>query len=357
MKHKLALILLFLTSCSFAPIPINVNLLEDGFPEAKGSFAIATPSSQLNLLPNISAQTTGTLGPFSSPITGVALDIKPIANFLNIDLNIPNQNGFLIDFKNQNIPAQLNSASLSYQLELSKTGPVVAKFSLQTYLAPNGTDDLVQDKYKLGQEQTVNFTGASLANTISLNAEQLRGINEKELRLVIVITEGTLNFATTGAASISYELSKLELNIAQVTTSIRQAVPTQNGISFNFANAELPATGRIINLGVDYGIKLNITGNLQGSVNSQVYLAPANVTDILQEKYALGTPQPIDLSQTSQRITERANFNQEQLKVLDTKTAKFIILITGDSSLALGQTIEIDYEFDKLELFGGYSLN
>ncbi len=351
-------LLLMLSACSFAPIAINVNLLESDLPEAKGNFAITTPSSQIDLTKNLSASKSGNIGPFTSPFAPFTVDIAQAANVLNLNLTIPNEQGFNIDFSNQTLAADLNAASLSYTLELSKTGPITAAISMQAYLAPDNAESPLQTKYLLGDEVQFSLltTRTEVQKTVLLNAEQLAGIKEKKLRLAIVITGGTLSFSEVGEANLNYDLTNLSLNVSSVTTELNQTVPSENGIVFDFSKQNIP-TERLKNLGLDYSLQLTLAGNLNGLVKSQLYIAPNNGEAILQQRYVFGSAKTIDLSQNSVTLTDRANFNKDQLAMLDSKTAKVILLITGESSLSLGQTIEVQYEFTKLQLFGGYSLN
>ncbi len=355
---KTCILIFILSACSFAPIAININLLEADLPEAKGSFAIRTPSSQIDLTNNLSTSKSGSIGPFTSPLAPFTVDIAQAAKLLNLNLNIPNEQGFNLDFSNQTLAADLNAASLSYTLELSKTGPITASISMQAYLAPDNAESPLQTKYLLGDEVQFSLltTRTELQKTVLLNAEQLVGIKQKKLRLVIVITGGTLSFSSVGEASLNYDLTSLSLDVASVTTELSQTVPSEEGIVLDFSNQNIP-TERLKNLGLDYSLQLALSGNLNGIVKSQLYIAPNNGEAILQQRYAFGSAKTIDLSQNSVSLNDRANFNKDQLAMLDSKTAKVILLITGESSLSLGQTIEVQYEFTKLQLYGGYSLN
>lgn len=350
---------LTLVACSFAPLPIRVDLLAGGdLPGTSGNFELVTPGTSLDLTPYLGASRTGTLGPFSAPVAGVNIDVLQAAALLGLELTIPGESGFDIDFSDQAIAANLTEASLGYVLTLTTTGTVTGEIGLQAYLAPANAPSLIASSYLLGGVQRVRLASGEtrLERIVSLNAEQLRGISEGRLRLAIAVVEGTLSFSAAGQASITYALSSLTLTIGTVNAQVREKIPTAEGELLDFSEQELPF-GRIVSLGFDYAVQLELDAVVTGKAKLQLYIAPADAADVFDPEYQFGKSQPLDLGQPVSSLEDRAELTGAQRDILRDKRLRFGILVTGEAGVTLGEPLRMSYRFTQLELFGGYAIN
>ena len=349
---------LSLAACSFAPLPISINLLENGaLAGTSGSFELLTPANEVDLTPYLGASARGTLGPFESPFAGFSVDVVQAAALLGLDIVIPDGDGFDIDFSDQALPADLTEATLSYTLDLSTTGGVSGQIGLQPYLAPADSSSLISPAYALGGVQQVTLDGDSgLESIVSLNAAQLRGINEGHLRLAIAVVEGTLSFSAAGQASVTYTLASLALNVDAVSARVSEKVPGPRGELLDFSDQDVPF-GRVVSLGFDYAVRLELDERVTGSARLQLYVAPADAPNLFDPAYAFGVNHSLDLSQQAIVIADRAELRDAQQTILDDKRLRLGILVTGEADVVLGQPLQVSYEFTDLELFGGYSLN
>lgn len=346
-----------LSACSFAPLPFDTNLLEDQ--GVSGSFNFATPSGEVSLLPFIGASSTGAIGPFSSPVAAT-LDVVSLADLLGLSITIPpSQQGFLLDFSEEPLPANLTQATVSYELSVSGEGPVSAELGLQVYLAPVASDNLLQADYALGDVQRISIAegDTSVGASVELSGVQLDAINAGEMRLAVAVVEGSISFSEAGQASLAYAFDALTLDVGSVSARIDEQVPSPEGDTLDFSDVDVPGPGRIVNLGVDYELVVALPAQLGGSAKVQVYIAPVDEPNPFQEQYAFGQNHDLDLNTSSLRITDRASLEGDQKRVLRDKTLRYGVQVTAAPDVELGQDIQIDYGFEKLELFGGYSLN
>ena len=346
-----------LSACSFAPLPFDRNLLENQ--SLVGSFNFATPNGEVSLLPFIGERSTGAIGPFTSPIAAT-LDIVTIANALGLSITIPpGQQGFLLDFSEEPLPADLTQATISYELSVSGEGPVSAQLGLQVYLAPVASDNLLQEKYVLGDVQRISITegDTSVGAAVELSGVQLDAINAGQMRLAVAVVEGSISFSEAGQASLAYAFDALTLDVGSVSARVDEQVPAPEGGTLDFSDVDVPGPGRIVNLGVDYELLVALPSQLGGNAKVQVYIAPVDEPNPFQEQYTFGKNHDLDLNSSSLKIVDRASLEGDQKRVLRDKTLRYGVQVTAAPDVELGQTIQIDYGFEKLELFGGYSLN
>ena len=354
---SLLLLIAVLSACSFAPIPFGRNLLEDG--PLSSSVSFATPKGAVNLLPFLGERGNGAIGPFTSPVAAT-LDVVTLAETLGLSITVPpNPNGFELDFSEEPLPADLTQATVSYELSVAAEGPVSAVLGLQVYLAPSTADTLIQEKYVLGDVQRIEIAdGApSISESVELSGDQLDAINAGKMRLAVAVVEGSLSFASPGQGSLAYSFDALTLDVGSVTARIDEKVPNASGNTLDFSDVDVPGPGRIVKLGVDYRLIASLPQQLGGSAAIQVYIAPVEETNPFQEKYAFGKRHELDLNTGRLEIVDRAELNKEQRRVLREKNLRYGIQVTAAPDVELGQTIKITYGFEKLELFGGYSLN
>lgn len=343
-----------LAACSFAPLPFNERL-----EIAPNEISISVPTGQVNLLPLLGENRSGELGPFPTLVAPVTLDVVTLANQLGIEVVIPlGGDGFTFDFSNEPLPAELTGASLTYSLEVSVVGPVSADVTLQPYLAPINEARLLSEVYALGAARPISVDeGATqVMDTIQLNGAQLEAINSGRLRFAVAVTEGSLTFEEVGAASLAYSFNALNLDIESVSAAVSERIPSAEGGSFDFSDVDVPGPGRIVNLGVDYTINLSFEG-VGGSASAQLYLAPLDAENVFAESYAFGERQAVNLDSGQVTLSDRASLSGDQRRIIREQAFRYGVLIEAEPDVALGRPIVIRYEFEDLELFGGYSLN
>lgn len=336
-------LLLALNACGFAPLYFNVDLLSR-FPDQKtGSFTFDAPAVTVDLLPQLGGARTGGFNQVS-PVGGITL---PVA------LVVPSEAGQTLDFRDQTLPAKLETATLSYSLTLTSSN-LTGTLQVQPYLAPVGADAAAQAKYALGTAQTYTL-GANgvLEAAVELNAAQLEGINAKQLRLALGLS-GTAGVVTAGPVSVNYTFQTLSLTVFGVTATLDELLPSAEGTLLDFSDEDI--NGRIVDAALVYDLTLTSSAALAGDLSAQVYLAPPGTDSLWQPKYAFGEPEQLELAQAEIPVTGRADLNKDQKPVLETQTLRIGVRVRGTATVPLQGAITIDYRFNSLTLEVAYAL-
>jgi hypothetical protein len=342
-------LVLLIAGCSFLPFPVQLDLGQD-FKDTKGQFEVVLPTGKIEVAEGMNA-IQGSLGPFSSPLAGLQIDLTE-------NITLPDTEGYLVDFSEQKLKEELLSAQLAYALELNLEGPVSADLTLQAYLGPISETPLISDAYKLGETKRVELSKTTtLSEIINLNFEQIQAINEGQLRFAVVLSKASLKFLEPGSSSLSYKLKSLSLSADKAIIPVLEVLPEADGSLIDFSDQELPAVGRLATLGLEYELKLKGSVDMDGTLEAQLYLAPDTAEDLFQERYTFGVKQILDLSQGEVTLLDRAALNEEQMSILESKKVRIGLIIQGSPAITLGENLKVDYEFSKLMLFGGFSIN
>ncbi len=343
--------LALLAACSFAPLPFTVNLLERFPAEAEGSFAFSTPSGRVDLLPYLGEFGEGgfTLPGLGLPLPGVTV---PVPRFV-----LPSAAGYAVDFSDQALPARFEEVTIDYRLGLMHNGALDGQLELQVYLAPLGTDSTDQEAYALGEPLVYDLSEATtvLSASILLNPAQLQAINERRLRLALAL-QGSVSFSVAQDITLTYRFEALELTVGGITATVDEVLPDAAGVTLDFSDEEVPGPGRIVGLGLDYGLTVSHGSVLGGSITAQVYVAPPGADELWQEKYAFGAPKTIDLAQNDIGLAENASLRGEQLEILPLQRLRVGVRVTGTPALPLGEEVRLSYRFTRLLLRLHYAL-
>ena len=339
----LGLLLFVVNACGFAPLYFNVDLLKRFPNETTGSFTFDAPSVTVDLLPQLGDAVTGGYA-LPSPVGGVTL---PVA------LVLPSAAGQALDFRDQTLPAKLETATLSYSLALTSSN-LTGTLQVQPYLASVGADDAAQAKYALGSPQTyiLGADGVLTAN-VELNEAQLDGINAKQLRLALGLS-GTLGVVAAGEVSVTYTFQSLALTVFGVTATLDELLPGSDGTLLDFSDEDI--SGRIVDAALVYDLTLTSSAALDGNLTAQVYLAPPGTDSLYQAKYAFGEPEQLELAQPEIPVTGRADLNRDQRPVLDQQVLRLGVRVVGTATVPLQGAITVDYRFNSLTLEVAYAL-
>ena len=347
MKTKLLLfawLAALLSACSFAPIRTNIDLLEV-LPQTSGTFTLQTPDANVNLLPLLGSAVTGGFRE-TSPVGGVRVPVS---------LVFPNASGVLLDFTDETLPATLEGATLRYAIELQSRN-LTGALQVQPYLAPVDGGDASQDIYTLGPAQTVTLgEGAVLEATVPLNEAQLEAVNDKQVRLALKLS-GNPGVVTAGEVSLSYAFRTLSLDVKSVSAGLDELLPDADGERFDFSDQEVPGPGRVVGLSLIYDVLLSHDTEASGTLTAQVYVAPPGDEPLWSPQFAFGEPQTLDLSQGEVTLAGRAALTGVQEEILDTRTVRVGVRVTGEATLELTEPITIEYRFDTLDLRASYAL-
>jgi hypothetical protein len=340
--------LLLLAACSFAPLSFNVDLLERFPNETSGSFTLTAPAARVDLTPYLGAFAQGSFD-VPVPLAGVSVPISGLV--------LPSATGQLLDFRDRTLPVSLKAATLSYDLNLLRSGGVTGTLEIQPYLAPARETDVARAGYALGEPQLYDLgeASANLRAEVPLNAAQLEAINAGQLRLALGIS-GTVRLDASGEASFGYSFQSLSLTVSSVAAQLDTFLPDADGEQLDFRDEEVPGPGRIIDLALEHAVLLTHGGDLEGTLSAQVYVAPVGDEPLWQEKFAFGEPEMIDLSQREVVLSGRANLNEAQKPLLGEQRLRIGVRVTGDAALVLEQVITVDYRFQKLLLEAKYAL-
>ncbi len=333
-----------LSACSFAPLRFNADLLEV-LPQTSGTFTLQTPDTNVNLLPLLGSATTGNFRE-TSPIGGVTLPVS---------LTFPSASGVLLDFTDRTLPATLEGATLRYTIALTSRN-LTGTLQVQPYLAPVGGGNADEEAYALGPAQTFALgTGAVLEADIALNEAQLRAVNDKKVRLALKLS-GDLGVASPGEVTLSYAFQTLSLDVESVSAGLDKLLPDADGESFDFSDQETPGPGRVVGLSLIYDVTLSHDTDASGTLTAQVYVAPPGDEPLWSPQFAFGEPQTLDLSQQEVTLAGRAALTGVQEEILDTRTVRVGVRVTGEATLELTEPITIDYRFNTLNLRASYAL-
>ncbi|RIH84514.1 hypothetical protein [Calidithermus roseus] len=128
------------------------------------------------------------------------------------------EGGWNADFSSQNIPVSFKTVRLSYEVAVSSSGVALSgSVRAQAYLAPMSESNPIQEKYKLGAEQSVDLGASSskLAGSAELTPEQVTAVNEKKVK-VLVVLNGTASSGSGGTLKLDYEVQKLLLTFTVI---------------------------------------------------------------------------------------------------------------------------------------------
>ncbi len=339
----LGILLAALGACSFAPLGFSVDLLKR-FPDQKtGSFTFDAESVTVDLLPRLGGARTGGFNQ-PSPVGGITLPV---------DFVVPSDAGQTLDFSDQTLPAELETAALSYGLTLMSKN-LTGTLQIQPYLAPVGSDAAAQEAYALGEPQEYRLgTEGALNADVELNEAQLSGINAKQLRLALRLS-GTVGVVTAGEVSVTYTFQTLSLTVFGVTAQLDELLPSPEGTLLDFSDEDI--SGRIVDAALVYDLTLTSNAVLDGDLSAQVYLAPPGEDSLWQAKYAFGEPEALELAQAEIPITGRADLNNDQRPVLDTQILRLGVRVVGTATVPLQGAITAHYRFNSLTLEVAYAL-
>ena len=332
-----------LGACSF---PVSLNLL-DVFPDAaEGRFTFTTPSGRVNLLPNLSApQDTVSLP--NVPISVGGISFPEIVTALPVEIDVPE--------------AALTAAEVSYAVELEAVGELSGTFTLQPYLAPQGVNNVASSAYALGEAQSLTLPNAqTLQATLSLNAEQLRGVNEGALQFAFGVAGRNVSVGQ-GEVGVRYAVTQLEVEATEVRVDVNEFLPQEAGEKLDFSDQDVPPRAEAY--GIDYRLTLTPDASVTGELTAQLYLAPplAEGQDdaddpLFSERYAFGEAQTLALGQDQVTLEDAAAFNEAQEQILETEQLRVGVRLTGTATVPLGSEVGLDYAFTRLELSGGYRI-
>ena len=335
--------LLSLGACSF---PVSLNLL-DVFPDAaEGRFTFTTPSGRVDLLPSLSApQDTVSLP--GVPVAVENISFPEIVTVLPVETDAPE--------------AALTAAEVSYAVELEAVGELSGTVTVQPYLAPQVVSNVASNAYALGEAQTLSLPDAqTLKATISLNAEQLRGVNEGALQFAFGVAGRDVSVGR-GEVGVRYAVSQLEVEATEVRVDVNEFLPQEAGEKLDFSDQDVPPRAEAY--GIDYRVMLSPDASVTGELTAQLYLAPplAEGEDdaddpLFSKRYAFGEAQTLALGQEQVTLEDSAAFNEAQEQILETERLRVGVRLTGTATVPLGSEVGLDYAFTRLELSGGYRI-
>ena len=334
---------LSLGACSF---PVSLNLL-DVFPDAsEGRFTLTTPSGRVDLLPSLS-ESQGTVSLPGIPVSVGGISFPEIVTVLPVEVDAPE--------------ATLTAAEVSYAVALAAVGDLSGAFTLQPYLAPQGVRNVASDAYALGEAQTLTLPdGQTVQATLSLNEEQVRGVNEGALQFALGVAGREVRVGR-GEVGVRYEVTQLEVNATEVRVDVNELLPEETGEKLDFSNQDVPPRAEAY--GIDYRVILTPDAGVTGELTAQLYLAPplsegrgASDDPLFSERYAFGKTQTLPLGQGEVTLEDSAAFNEEQESILDTEQLRVGVRLTGTATVPLGSEVGVGYAFTRLELSGGYRI-
>jgi hypothetical protein len=169
-----------LTGCSVIPIPVKVDLREHLGEHAQGAY-------QQEILAGA---------------------------FPQVDWRYPTTEGTTIDFSGTDIPVRVHRAQAQVNIAFTYDGaPLSGEVRAQVYLAPAGSDSLWQTRYALGAPQVMALEQRlnRLEDTVVLTGEQVRALNEKQVRWGIKLT-GSAGAQESGVRVLRYRVDTFELH-------------------------------------------------------------------------------------------------------------------------------------------------
>ena len=341
-RTLLFLALLSLTACSFAPLRYTVNLL-DLPDQTSGRFTLDTSVTTLDLLPLLGR----TSGQFSQnlPAGGVNFPVSVV---------LPSAVGQPIDLGGEPLPVTLEEATLRYTLTLTSEN-LSGDLEVQPYLAPAGGDAVGRAAYALGPPQRVPLGQArTLQAEVNLNEAQLRGINERRLRLALGVS-GNAGVRAAGEVALGYAFSELSLEVGAVGASTNTRLPNADGETFDFREVEVPGPGRLIGAKLDYDLTLSHDADARGTLNVQVYLAPPGEETLWQEKFLFDEVK-VGLLEPALSLTGQASLGDAQRPILGEQRLRLGVRISGDAAAEVGEIITVVYELNRLDLRVSYAL-
>ena len=175
------LLALILAGCSALPLPMNIDLREQLGESVRGTF--------------------------SEPITAGQVD--------DIDLRHPPGGGECLSFEEIEIPVTVQRVRLEYRVALAYDGPpLTGRFSARLHLSDE-LGDLWEDANRVGPPIELELAGGeeTLAGTLVLNRDQVRGVNERSLCWGASITGEDVSATGSGDATFHYDVERLMLRI------------------------------------------------------------------------------------------------------------------------------------------------
>lgn len=342
----LSLTLLFLAACSFAPLRYNVDLLDELPDQTSGSFTLDTSVSTLDLLPLL----TNREGSFRQNLPVGGVDVP-------LSVTLPTSAGQLIDLTNEPLPVTLEDVTVRYTLVLTSEN-LSGALEVQPYLAPAGGDAVNASAYALGEPQRVALGETStLQAEVSLNEAQLRGVNDRSLRLALGV-DGEAGVTAAGEVALGYEFSELSIDIGEVGAGTNTRLPDADGEALDFTDVDVPGPGRLIGAKLDYDLRLTHDADASGTLTAQVYVAPPGEETLWQEKF-LFDQQSVDMRQQEVDVAGQASLNADQRPLLGEQRLRIGVRISGDAAANLseeGDEIIVTYEMNRLDLRVSYAL-
>ncbi len=342
----ISLILLFLAACSFAPLRYTVNLLNELPNQTSGSFTLDTSSSTLDLLPLLG----NAEGSFRQNLPAGGVDFP-------LSVTLPTSAGQPIDLTNEPLPVTLEDVTVRYTLLLTSEN-LSGTLEVQPYLAPAGGDAVDTPAYALGDVQRVTLGETStLQAEVILNEAQLRGVNNRSLRLALGV-RGEAGVAAAGEVALGYEFSELSIDIGEVGAGTNTRLPDADGEALDFTDVDVPGPGRLIGAKLNYDLTLTHDAVASGTLTAQVYVAPPGEETLWQEKF-LFDEQRVDMAQQEVNIVGQASLNGDQRPLLGEQQLRIGVRISGDAAVNVGDEddeIIVTYEMNQLDLRVSYAL-
>ncbi len=342
-RIPLALLLLLLAACSFAPLRYTVNLLDQLPNQTSGSFTLDTSASALDLLPLLASRT----GRFSQSLPAGSVDVP-------LNVTLPSAAGQPIDLSNEPLPVTLKGATVRYTLDLTSEN-LSGTLEVQPYLAPAGSDAVNRSAYALGDAQRVTLgETTTLQADVTLNEAQLAGINDRSLRLALGVS-GEAGVASAGEVVLGYEFSELSVDVGAVGAATNARLPDADGQFLDFTGVDVPGPGRLIGAKLNYDLTLSHDADSSGTLSAQVYVAPPGDDLLWQAKY-LFDERSVMTSQQQINVAGQASLGDAQRPILSEQQLRIGVRIFGDATAEVGEAITVTYEMDRLDLRVSYAL-
>ena len=153
-----------------------------------------------------------TAGEVSVTYTFQTLSLTIFGVTAQLDELLPNADGTVLDFSDEDISGRIVDAALVYDLTLTSSAALDGSLTAQVYLAPPGEDSLWQAKYAFGEPEQLELAQPEIPVTgrASLNDVQKPVLDQQVLRLGVRVV-GTATVPLQGAIAVEYRFNNLTL--------------------------------------------------------------------------------------------------------------------------------------------------
>lgn len=142
----------------------------------------------------------------------LSLDVSGITAALNERL--PDPDGYLFDFSDEEIPGSIVDAELFYELTLSHDLTGTGTLTAQVYVAPPGGEELFAPAFAFGDPQEIDLSQQTitLSGQAELNSDQRPLLDAQSLRVGVRVT-GTATAALQETIEVGYVFETLQLRV------------------------------------------------------------------------------------------------------------------------------------------------